>query len=178
MCDSFMNGGLRQLQVLERHKYKARPNGAPLIFPFRTRGRRVPIASVDQLTFISAIDLVTVFNTTDMYINQDLNYIEILAYAVGNYALVGQLQIIGYSANVFELSYTSGYPMAGYPDEVRTAAIITATMLLNRRQRQSMGLGAFAQYDSETKLVVDPKAVRLPDDAKMLLLPYVASSLS
>jgi hypothetical protein len=178
MCDAYMGGGLRKLQVLERHKYKDRPNGAPLIFPYRTRGRRVPIASVDQLTFVSAVDLVTVFYTTDMYLNQDLNYIEILAYAVGNYALLAQLQIIGYSANVFELAYTSGYTMAAYPDEVRTATLITATMLLNRRRRQSMGMGPFKAYKGEEQLEVDPISVKLPRDARVLLAPYVALAVS
>lgn len=176
MCDAFMNGGIRYLQVKENPRYKARPNGAPLLFPFRTRGRRVPIVSVDQLTFISAESLVTVFNTSDMYINSDLNYIEVLAYAVGNYALVGQLQIIGYSANVFELSYTSGYKCAQYPNQIREATILTTTMLLNRRRRQAMGLGPFASF--EDKLKIDKDAVRLPKDAMGLLVPYVANTVA
>lgn len=176
MCDSYMNGSVRYLQQLERHKYKPRPKGAPKIFPYRTSGRRVPIESIDQLTFVSASDLVTVFNPTDMYLNEDLNYIEVLAYAVSNYALVGQLQIIGYSANVWELSFTSGYKMADYPDAIRTATLITATMLLARRERASMGLVAMSKF--EDSVVIDPVAVRLPQEAKLLLQPYIASRVS
>lgn len=172
MLDAYMTESVRYLQVLERHRYQARANGAPFVFPWRPSGRPLPIVSVDQLTFVSALDLVTVFNVTDIYVNQDLNYLEILAYAIGNYALLGQLQIIGYSANVLELTYTSGFTLGMYPSEIREATILTTTALLNRRMRNQTGMGAFGKF--EDKLVIDPAGIKIPSEAKVLIKPWVA----
>lgn len=174
--DTFIGDGVRLLERLDHIKYRPQPNGAPKIYPFRTRGRRVPLLSVQQLTFVSASDLVTVFNPGDFYINPDLNYIEILAYAVGNYMLLAQLQTIGYSANVIELTYTSGYSVATYPAPIRDATIMMATALLNRRQRQTMGAGPFSKLFND--VTIDQAAVTLPLDAKRMLIPYVAASLA
>lgn len=174
--DTFMGDSIRLLQKVEKHRYKPNPLGPPRIFPWRTKGRRCPIVSLDQFTFVSAQNLSTVFNVNDMYVNPDLNYIEVLAYAVGAYALLGQLQNVGYSANVIELSYTSGYPLAKYPQAVRDATIMTVTAFLNRRRRQSMGMGPFEKYAD--KISVDSSSMKIPPEAKAMLRPYVVMALS
>lgn len=176
LIDTFLGDSLRLLQKLERHKYSRTQRPPPKLFPYRTSMRKCPIVSVDQITFVSAKNLVTVFNVNDIYVNDDSNYIEILAYAVGNYALLGQIQNIGYSASVIELSYTCGYPVAQYPAAVRDATIMTVTALLNKRRRQQMGLGPFEKF--EDKLVVDKTAMKIPDDAKRALRPYVVTMLA
>lgn len=174
--DTFMGGSIRLLQMLERHRYVPSYNDPPRIFPWRTKMRKCPIVSLDQFTFVSAANATTVFNLNDMYVNGDLNYIEILAYAVGAYALLGQLQNVGFSANVIELSYTSGYTVAQYPQAVRDATIMTTTAFLNRRGRQAAGMGPFSKF--EDKIVVDSSAMKIPAEAKAMLRPYVVMALS
>lgn len=176
LADAVMGKPVRVVQEVESQKYKPNKHGPPVIRPYRCRGRKCPIQSVDQLVFISAKDLVTVFNLNDIYVNTTLDYSEVLAYAVGNFALLGELQIIGYSANVWQIAYTSGYYMATYPAEVRLATMMTATALLNRRKRQKMGMGAFAKF--QDKLTVDPSGIQVPIEARALLAPYRISTLS
>lgn len=176
MIDSYLGDTVRILQVLERPKYRAKRNGPPRIYPYRKRGRRCPIVSVDQLVFVSAKDLVTAFNINDLYVNDSLDYIEILAYAIGNYALLGELEVIGYSANVLELAYTAGYPMRSYPMPIRDATIRTATAFLNRRQRQSGGLGPYKNFRQEVS--VDQNALVIPTECKIELRPWVVSALA
>jgi hypothetical protein len=178
-ADGLMCGSVRLLQTIEKHKYRPLRNAPPKIFPWRCRGRRVPLQSVQQLCFVSAADIRTVFQTTDMYVASDpwdpqLNYIEILAYAIGNYALLGAIEIIGYSANVMELAVTTGYPMASYPLEVMYATKIIATEILTYRAIQQKGLGGLSrlkqgtqQYDRRN----EPFAI--PGEARELLRPFI-----
>ena len=178
-ADAYMGNSLRQLQLLEQHKYRTKQNQPPRVYPWRTRGRRVPIISIDQLTFVSAKGLVTAFNTTDMYVNTSLNCVEILAYAIGNYALLGALEIIGYSANVLELSFTSGYPMASYPNEVRAAVTTIATELVTYRKIQSLGLGGLSKVRQGTQQYERrQEPFQIPDQAKDLLSPFIARALA
>lgn|GEM_PF-2553888 len=175
-ADTFMLASIRQLQVLERHKYRENRESPPRIYPFRTSGRECPIISIDQLTFVSAQDLVTVFENTDTYVNDSSNYIEILAYAVGNYALLGALEVIGYSANVYELSYTSGYPMASYPQAVCDATIMIASEILANRLAQQAATDAFESVDKGTlQRRKTPFSIPLP--ARTLLAPYCARTM-
>jgi hypothetical protein len=175
LADSYMGGSIRVLQTLEKHKYRAKQDMPPKIYPWRTRGRRVPIVSVDQFVFVSAKDIVTSFNPNDMYVNDTLNYIEILAYAIGNYALLGALEIIGYSANVLELTLTSGYPLRAYPSAVCEATTMIATKLLKQRNINSMALGDVAKFEDKLVLVTSQD---IPQPAKDLLRPYVARALA
>lgn len=174
--DAIMGDGVRLLQKVENPRYRPSKRGPPVIRPYRCRGRRCPIVSVDQLTFISASDLITVFNLGDIYVNTSLDYSEILAYAVGNYALLGELQVIGYTANVLQLAYTSGYPMAKYPAEVRNATIMMTTTLLNKRRRQSMGMGPYSQFLDKVK--IDPAGVEMQKEVRRMLAPYTVSTLA
>jgi hypothetical protein len=172
-CDTFMGHSLRLLQVMERHRWRAPRNDAPpRIFPWRVRGRKCPIVSLDQLVFVSAKDLVTVFNPYDTYINDSLGYLELLAYAVGNYALLGALEVVGYSANVFEISYTSGFPMAQYPSAVMDATMIVASSMLEYRNAMSLGLGGLKTLGKDLP-TSQGKFPKMPGEAKVALAPYV-----
>lgn len=196
IIDSYIGGqGVRLLQVMEQPKYKAPIEGmAPRIYPWRTSGRRVPILSSDQLNFVSAAELVTTFNNFDLYVNSNLNYVEILAYAIGNYALLGELQTIGYSANVYHFTFTSGYGwIAGsytrtyppnnnqpttvtyqydaYPQEIRDATTIMATALLKQRALAAMNMGDVKSFKKNMVMETD---WRLPQSARILLQPYIA----
>jgi hypothetical protein len=163
------------LQKLERHRYReSRNDQAPRIFPFRTFARRCPIVSIDQLVFVAAKDMVTSFNPNDLYVNNTSDYIEVLAYAIGNYALLGELEVIGYSANVYELSYTSGYPMASYPAEVREATMMIATKMLKQRNLAAMGMGDVQKFENKLTLVTDQS---IPEEARRLLMPYVSTGM-
>ncbi len=174
LADAFMHDSLRIEQRVEQHRYRASSDSPPRIRPYRRRMRRIPLVSVDQLIFISSRDQVTAFNPVDTYIDNSLGYIEVLAYAVGNYALLGALQSIGYSANVFEIVYTSGYTSNAYPAEVRNATAIIASSLLDRRRIRSLGLAGLTSLED---LKVDTSAtIGVPMAAKQLLLPYVSKS--
>jgi hypothetical protein len=176
LIDTHMGKDLRLLQVLEQPKYRPPVQEmAPRLYPWRTTGRDVPIVSVDQLTFVSAKELVTAFNIDDIYVNSDLNYIEVLAYAIGNYALLGELQTIGYSANVFHLTYTSGYPIANYPGAIVDATIMTVAEFLKQRNLSAMNLGDVSSFqdkgDFETQF-------RLPPEVRKMLRPYICRSIA
>ena len=172
-ADRFMGDSIRLLQVVEKHRYRAREDVAPVIWPRRVRGRDVPVLSVDQLAFVSSNQVKSVFNTDDSYTINDNGSIEVLAYAIGDYALLGALERIGYSANVVEIAYTSGFPVALYPAEVRDATITIATEILSYRRIQADGLGGLSrvkkgqvQYDRRN----EPFAI--PTEARELLARY------
>ena len=175
--DTILSSSLRLLQQVEQHKYRAPRNSAPpRLFPWRVRGRTCPIVSVDQLTFVSAYDLVTTFAITDTYVNNSEGYIEILAYAVGNYALLGALQVIGYSANVFELTLTTGYKHTGYPSAVVDATIMIASAMLEYRNAMRLGLGGLKSVGKD--LPVSQGKFVIPDEARRILRPYINMTVS
>ncbi len=179
-ADSIMCGSIRLLQTLEKHKYRAKTDTPPKMFPWRSRGRRVPLVSCDQLNFVTSNVIRTTFNTSDLYVSSDpvtpeLNYIEILAYAIGNYALLGAMEIIGYSANVLELAVTTGWGQKNYPPEVIFATKIIATEILTYRKIQEGGLGGLSRMKAGTQQFDrrnEPYAV--PQEARELLRPFIA----
>jgi hypothetical protein len=175
IADRYMGGdGVRLLQILEQPKYRPPlQEMAPRLYLWRTRGRRVPIVSVDQLVFVSATNLLTTFKNTDIYINSNLNYIEVLAYAIGDFALLGDLETIGYSANVFNVTYTSGFGYADYPQAVIDATIVIATALLNRRLVNAMALGGMKKYEDAA-----PADLVIPELARVLLRPYMTRAFA
>jgi hypothetical protein len=167
LADAFMGGSRRQLQYLERHKYRR----SRRVFPYHK-----PIVSCDALVFVSAQQIRSTFNvTTDIYTNPDLGYIEILAYALGQYALLGALEVIGFSANVIELTVTCGYPWIFYPERLREAVTMIATELLTFRDLQNVGMGAFEKFEDELTRRKVPFSI--PEPAKYLLRPYATRSI-
>lgn len=181
--DTFLSGdddvvGMRLLQTVEHHKFKAKFNGPPRFWP-----RRRPVVSLDAIVFVTSNQIRTKFNVSqssasDVYVNPDLKYFEILAYAFGNYALLGAIETVGFSANVVELAYTAGYPMLHYPRALRKATKMVATELLTYRGIQSKGLGGLssvkegnAQYDRRSE------AFEIPLPAKELLRPFIGRRL-
>lgn len=171
--------GLRLFQTVEQHKFRPKKGGAPRFWPWRDRKLR----SVDALVFVTSNVIRTNFNVTlsnadDVFLNKDLGYSEVLAYAFGNYVLLGMIETIGFSANVVELSYTSGYSYFDYPAAIRKATEVIATELLTYRRIQFGGMGGFAsvkkglqQYDRRQE------AFAIPEPAKDLLRPYLTRAL-
>ncbi len=183
--DAFIGGGdenvsgLRLIQSVEHHKFHPRRAGPPRFWPWRR-----PIVSLDSLVFITSQQIRTQFNVSqttasDVYLNPELNYIEMLAYAFGSYALLGAIETVGFSANVVEVGYTAGYAWANYPLPLRKATKMIATELLTYRQIQARGAGGldlvrhgYQQY----KVRKVPFAI--PDPAKELLRPFVTRRLA
>lgn len=184
-ADAYIGGddrearGLRYLQTVEHHKFHPRMNRAPKFWPFRR-----PIVSVDSFVFETSNQLRTQFNvsttsSSDVYVNATIGYVEILAYAFGNYVLLGAIETIGFSANVCELGYTAGYKYVDYPAALRKATKIIATELLTYRKIQFKGMGGFAgvrkglqQYDRRSE-VYD-----IPLPAKALLRPFLSHRMA
>lgn len=171
--------GLRLFQVVEQHRFRPKKGGAPRFWPWRGRKMR----SIDALVFVTSNVIRTNFNVTqtnadDVFLNKDLGYTEVLAYAFGNYVLLGMIETIGFSANVVELSYTSGYSYVDYPAAIRKATMVIATELLTYRRIQFGGMGGFAsvkkglqQYDRRSE------EFAIPEPAKDLLRPYITRAL-
>lgn len=172
--------GLRYLQVVEKHKFRPRPKGAPRFWIWRHRR----FASLDALVFLTSNVIRTNFNVSqlsggDIFVNDDLGYLEILAYAFGNYVLLGAIETIGFSANVVEIAYTAGYTYADYPAPIRKATKIIATELLTMRKLQSSGLAPFSkskhgsqQYDRRIE------RFEIPAPARDLLRPFISRRLA
>ena len=183
--DAYVGGGdenvagLRLVQSVEHHKFRPRKGGPPRFWPWRR-----PIVSLDSLVFITSQQIRTQFNvsqstSSDVYLNPELNYIEMLAYAFGSYVLLGAIETVGFSANVVEIGYTAGYTLATYPLALRKATKMIATELLTYRQIQARGAGGldlvrhgYQQY----KVRKVPFAI--PDPAKELLRPFVTRRLA
>lgn len=172
--------GVRLLQTVEQHKFKPKISGAPRLWPWRD----LHLVSIDSLVFLTSNQLRTQFNvsqttSSDVYFNKDLGYTEMLAYAFGNYVLLGAIETIGFSANVIELGYTSGYSYVNYPASIRKATQMLATELLTYQKIQSGGMGGFSsvkhglqQYDRRNETFDVPLPV------KTLLRPYVSRRLA
>lgn len=168
--------GFRLMQTVEQHKFHPKPNYPPRFWPWRP----VHIASIDALVFLTSNVIRTNFNvsqtaSSDVFLNKDIGYSEVLAYAFGNYVLLGMIETIGFSANVVELSYTSGYSYVDYPAALRKATKILATELLTYRKIQAGGMGGFASvkhglqtYDRRSE------TFGIPDPAKDLLRPFIS----
>ena len=172
--------GFRLLQVVENHKFHPRKSGPPRFWPWRP----VHIVSIDSLVFLTSNVIRTAFNvsqttSSDIFLNKDLAYAEMLAYAFGNYVLLGAIETIGFSANVVEIGYTSGYSYANYPIAIRKATMMIATEMLTYQKIQAGGLGGFSsvkhgqqQYDRRNE------TFSFPDPAKDLLAPFVSRRMA
>lgn len=168
--------GLRYLQVVEKHKFRAKPKGPPRIWVWRPRS----FQTLDSLVFLTSNQIRTSFNVSqigggDIFVNEDLGYLEILAYAFGNYVLLGAIEKIGFSANVIEVAYTAGYRYVDYPAALRKATKMVATELITERKIQKSGLAPFAstkhgdqQYDRRGD------TFSMPAPARDLLRPYIS----
>jgi hypothetical protein len=171
--DNFMGYSIRLVQTFEQHKFHRSPNeNPPRLFPWRVRGRKCPIVSLDQLVYVSAKNLITLFHIDDTYVNSNIGYIELLSYAVGDLVLLGELEIIGYSANVWELSYTSGYPVASYPSVVMDATMMVADAMMEYRNATKLGLGGLATLGKD--LPVKQGKFGMPAQAQDILSSYIA----
>ena len=164
-CDIFLGHPLRQLQLMEPHRWNKTTRK---IWPFR-----LPIISLDTFVIrISPTQTATV-QPGDIVVVSDRGYIEVLSLAVVAYSLAQSVMNYGYSANVVEVTYTAGFPQLKYPDALRMATILTATELLVYRSIQARGLSGLAsvkqgnqQYDRRA----EPFA--MPGPAKELLLQF------
>jgi hypothetical protein len=171
--------GIRQLQTVELHKFRPKISGAPRIWPWRS----LRLTSVDSLVFVTSNQLRTQFNvsqtsSSDVFFNNDLAYTEMLAYAFGNYVLLGAIETIGFSANVIELGYTSGYSYVNYPAAIRKATSIIATELLTYARIQAGGMGGFSSVKQGlTQKDRRDEAFAIPAPAKDLLRPYISRAL-
>jgi hypothetical protein len=171
--------GFRQQQSVELHRFRPGQNRAPRFWPWRN-----PIVSLDSFVFISSNQIRTKFAvspgvSSDIYVNTSLGYAEALAYAFGNYVLLGAIDSIGFSANVVEIGYTSGWTMLNYPAPIRQATIMVATEILSYRNIQSSGFGGLSrvktggiQYDRRSE------SFAMPEPVKDLLRPYISRRLA
>jgi hypothetical protein len=172
--------GFRVLQSVEDHKFKPRKSGPPRFWIWRPRN----FVSVDELVFITSNQIRTAFDvslttSSDIYVNVDLGYWEMLAYAFGNYVLLGMIETIGFSANVVQCGYTAGYYYRDYPAPIRKATSIIATELLTYARIQAGGMGGFSsvkhglqQYDRRDETFA------IPAPAKDLLRPFLTRRLA
>lgn len=169
--DAIIGGTKRQLQFLEQHKYRK----SRKVFWYHK-----PAISVDALVFVSANQIRTTFNVgNDTYEFISGGYVDILAYALGQYALLGSLEVIGFSANVIELTVTAGFPQLLYPDEIREATTIIATDFLNWRLLNSLMQGPYDSVDASGDVTrrKDPKDYEVPERARRLLKPWRTLSI-
>lgn len=171
--------GFRQLQSVELHRFRPGRNRAPRFWPWRK-----PIVSLDSFVFVSSNQTRTKFSvnpgvSSDIYVNTSIGYTEALAYAFGNYVLLGAIDSIGFSANVVEIGYTSGFTMLNCPAPIRQATIMVATEILSYRNIQSSGFGGLSrvktggiQYDRRNE------SFAMPEPVKDLLRPFVSRRLA
>lgn len=175
--DEVVGTTLRYLQVQEDHRFRR----SRRVYPFRGPGRKIPLVSLDALSFITSNAITTNFNVTgsapDVYVNKTLGYFEVQTYAVGNAILLGAIQTIGFSADVWRATYTAGFPWQQTPQAIRKATAIIATELLVYRDLITSGIGGLSrakkglvQYDRRN----EPFSVPAP--ALDLLKAYATGS--
>lgn len=172
--------GVRLLQRVEDHKFHPKKSGPPRLWPWQS----VHIVSLDSFVFLTSNVIRTAFNvsqtdSSDIFLNTDLAYTEALAYAFGNYVLLGAIETIGFSANVIQIGYTAGYPFYNYPAPLRKATQMLATELLTYANIQQKGLGGLStyraglqQYDRRNE------TFDMPAPVKQLLSPFVSRRLA
>jgi hypothetical protein len=173
--DELIGNTLRLLQVQEEHAFSE----SRKIWPYRSPRQKIPLVSLDALSFITSNAIMTTFTVTgatpDVYTNQSLGYFDVQAYAVGNAILLGAIQTIGFSANVWKAVYTAGYPYLQTPRAIKRATAMIATEMITYRQLQSIGMGALSKFDDQ--LTRRKEAFELPPMARELLRPYVSRSM-
>jgi hypothetical protein len=161
LIDGYLGRTLRLQTYLERHRYE---NGRRKLWPYH-----LPINSVSSIAFVTAPTLRTNFNvSTDIYFDPDSRYVDILAFSIGNYELLGMLEHIGFSANVIELVVNSGYDYRKYPSQIRAACTLIVTKYLNEYRTNKFGLGGlvqtqagFATKDIKGQYVIPPEVATL-----------------
>lgn len=171
--DDAVGTTLRLLQVQEDHRF----SNSRRVWPHRGPRSKIPIISLDALSFITSNAIVTNFTVSgsapDVYVNKTLGYLEVQTYAVGNAILLGQIQTIGFSANVWRVTYTAGYPWQQFPRDLRKATAIIATELLIYRGIIQRGLGGLMRI-REGEVLYDRRQepFAIPQPALDLLVPY------
>lgn len=171
--DDVVGASLRYLQMQEDHRF----SNSRRVWPHRGPRSKIPLVSLDALSFITSNAIITNFTVSgsapDVYVNKTLGYLEVQTYAVGNAILLGEIQTIGFSANVWRVTYTSGYSWQQYPRDLRKATAIIATELLTYKKIQDSGLGGLStvkegnvQYDRRSE------SFAIPQPALDLLRPY------
>jgi hypothetical protein len=176
IIDEHVGGHLRLLQGQEDHRFtKSRR-----IWPFRSPRKKIPIVSLDALTFITSNAIQTAFNVAgsapDVYTNKNSGYFEVQTYAVGNAILLGAIQTIGFSADVWRVTYTAGYGALQTPRSIRKACALIATELMDKAKLESLGMGPFQQVDKQFIRRKGPFV--MPEMARSLLRPYAAGTLA
>ena len=174
LVDSYLGGQtLRLLQVTEDHRFRE----SRKIWPYRR-----PLVSLDALSFITSNAIQTQFNvsgvTPDVYTNKTAGYFDVQAYAVGNAILLGAIQTLGFSANVWRAIYTAGYAYDKYPRALRKATSIIATEMLTYRNIQARGFGGLSKI-KEGQVEYDRRneEFAIPQPAIDLLKPLIPRSL-
>jgi len=166
-ADVHVGGSLRLMQNVERHTY----NRSRRIYPFRR-----PIVSVDLIKYITSSAIATTFTNSDIYVNPDKGYVELLGFAFGQYALLGAIETIGYSANVFELTVTAGYASFMYPQRLREAVIMIASDILTARRKRLMGIAGLKAIGTN-EILADGEPFAISAPAKDLLRPFIPRTL-
>ncbi len=169
--DSYLGETVRVMQYVERHRF-GRPTGrAPKFFPYHR-----PVRSLDAISYVASNQLSSTFRPSDVYLNADLGYVEVLAAAFGTYALLTAIESVGFSAQVVMLTVTAGYPDLETPSAIREATAILATEFLNRRRKNVAGLGGLVKIEDKL-LENDGQPFAVPAVAKDMLRPFVRRSV-
>jgi hypothetical protein len=170
-ADVFMGGSRRRLQTVEMSRYH---QVSRRIYP-----RHRPLLSIDAFQIVISNSQVGTINVQDIVLNADLGYAEILSYAVANYALLGEIQNLGYAANIAKLTYTHGWQYMQTPDALQAATKLIATELLTYRRIQAQGLGGFSSVkQGNQQFQRRSESFDIPAVAKELLLPFVQRRLA
>lgn len=168
--DSYVGYSFRFQPVIdEQHTWKGHMEDVrlntriyPFVFPITPAPNWSPTSTganqtaefVGQTFVNTGIDIFKVrisnsqfatFPSLDVIVNDAQKYVEILSYAVASYTLLGAIQMIGLVANIVELYYWGGWPVAMYPTPLKTGVIMVATELLTYRNIQRSGFGGLSQ---------------------------------
>ena len=183
-------GGVRLLQLPEQHSWgfnTRRLLNTQRIYPWRR-----PIITLDKFDVQVSNTQWATFPTEQLVINHDLQYMEVLSYAVASYVLVGAYTTWGLMANIARITYTAGYashtssvpgppgvglipsvPILAYPGPLREAVKMIATEMLIYRNLNAQGMAAFQSVKQGNQAFTRrTEGFEIPDPALELLLPY------
>lgn len=167
IIDAFVGATLRQQRYFERHRFRK----SRRFYPYHR-----PVRSVDSLAFVTSNTVRTTFNAADLYVDPDLDYVEMLAYGFGNYALLGAFETVGYSANVLEVTLTAGYAVRDLPNQLRQATVLIAASLADARPKRILGLAGLTQLEKDS-LTNDGSGFTIPGDVKAMLRRFTAVTI-
>jgi hypothetical protein len=183
-------GGVRIMQWPEQHSWgfnTRRLLNTQRIYPWRR-----PIISLDKFDVQVSNTQWATFPTDQLVINHDLQYVEVLSYAVASYVLLGAYTTWGLMANIARITYTAGYastsysiagpsgiglipsvPVLAYPGPLREATKMIATELLIYRNLNAQGMAAFQSVKQGNQAFQRrTEGFEIPDPALELLMPY------